>query len=85
MHDDDFTVAATVWMRILIGGRSMRCPSSVPDPDSTDDRFFFQQAAEFGHAACLLSGFNSVPMQHGNAGTVVSAIFEAMKSFQQQF
>ncbi len=85
VHDDDFAGAIAVRVGVFFGGAAMRGPARVADAvdavEGSGANRFFQIVQFAGRAADLQF---PVLADHGDAGGVVAAIFEAPEPVQNQ-
>jgi hypothetical protein len=83
--DHGNSVPADVGMRILLGNGTVRCPTRVSDPGIAFEAVLSQSFLEFLHTTDAASAreFDTC-VNDGNAGRIVSPVFEALESLQKK-
>src|SRR5664280_404964 len=84
VNDSNFAALIQVRMAVGVGGRPVRGPARVADAELADCRFAGQkQGKAFIDLSLLLSNDHVPVAQDGDAGAVVSAIFQPAQSFEE--
>src|SRR4051812_5010168 len=83
MDHCDSASAIKMGVRILVRRRAMCGPAGVPQTSSAVQRFFLQQSAQsLINLALLFTKIESPAVQNGDPGTIIPAILEAAKAFE---
>ena len=78
-------VPADVGMRILLGNGTVRCPTGVGDPGIACEVVLSQSFLEFLHTTDAASAREfETCINDGNAGRIVTPVFEALESLQKK-
>src|SRR6266516_4001898 len=82
MHEREFSAGVEMWMRVLVGRFSVRCPACMADAECALDGLVGHQPRKSGNASGAFARFDMVTICDGDAGRVIPAVFEAAKTIQ---
>ena len=82
VHQRELAVA-DVRMRVVLGDAAVRGPARVADAQRGREAFGLRGRFHFRHASGAAHAAHAVVAQHGDAGRVVAAIFQALEAFDQ--
>jgi len=75
--------AIDMGMRVALRGRAVRGPARMADAARPVHGVARQQVTKVRDPPRELAGFDAAAVEHGNAGGVVSAVFEPAQAFDQ--
>src|SRR5439155_4673131 len=85
MHERQFSAGVEMRMCVLVGGFSVRRPARMADAECAPDRLVGHQSRKSGNASGAFARFDMVALCDGDPGRVITAIFEAAKTIQQNW
>ena len=83
VDDDDIAGAVEMRVRVVVGGLAVGGPAGVADAAAAMGIRAFEAGAERAELAGALGDTDLLAIERGDAGAVVSAVFEALEAIEE--
>ena len=83
MRNRDIACAITMWMSVALTGRSVRCPTSMPNARRTRHRLCSNAINQVLEFAFTTAHFKFIFSRNSNTSRIISAVLKASKSLKQ--